>query len=58
MDYPYQPPYPMGGSDPDPQPRIVNIDERSCKDIGNGIPCGNYPARTADECEFCEWRYC
>jgi len=25
----------------------------NCKDIGNGVPCGNYPARTADDCTYC-----
>lgn len=24
----------------------------NCKDTGDGQPCGNYPARTADECTF------
>ena len=26
----------------------------NCKDIGKGIPCGNYPSRTSDECIFCK----
>lgn len=25
----------------------------NCRDIGNGVPCGNYPARTGDDCTFC-----
>lgn len=26
----------------------------NCKDIGVGQPCGNYPARTGDDCTFCK----
>ena len=25
----------------------------NCSDVGNGVPCGYYPARTSDECVWC-----
>lgn len=44
----------------DAQKAIDHITEKhpeslpNCKDIGKGLPCGNYPAKTADECTFCK----
>ena len=26
----------------------------NCRDVGGGTPCGNYPARTGDDCTFCK----
>ena len=26
----------------------------NCRDIGNGVPCGNYPSMTGDDCYRCD----
>lgn len=33
-----------------------HYNRRSCRDLGNGRVCGNYPVRTGDECTFCKIR--